>query len=620
MQFDDYQKFIYYSRYSRWLDEEGRREHWPETVNRYLDFFEERFPSQVSPLRSELFDVIHDFKVMPSMRALMTAGPALERCNVAGYNCSYLAINSLRKLDELFYILMCGTGVGFSVENRYVSKLPPVSGTMSKFPLEIRVGDSKAGWCSAFRELVFNLYQGQIPKWNTSDVRPAGSRLKTFGGRASGPGPLEELFEFTVRLISDASSRRLTSLEVHDLCCKIAEIVVVGGVRRSAMISLSDLNDREMAHCKSGSWWEQHPHRSLANNSAVYEGRPGMDVFLDEWQSLFKSKSGERGIFNRTSAQLKTGLDKVELGTNPCGEILLRPNQVCNLTEVVARADDSHGELLSKVGYATILGTLQATLTDFKYLTKAWKTTTEEERLLGVSVTGIYDKEDPIWWDSLKNHAWDTNSEWARSLGINTARGITCVKPSGTVSQLVNSASGMHPRFSQYYIRTVRADNKDPMTKFMVDKGVPSEPCLYNPGNTTVFSFPIKSPEGAVTRDNLSAMRHLIGWAYIADNWCDHNPSVTISIKDHEWLQVGDFVYQNFDSMCGVSFLPYDGGSYKQAPYQVIDKETYELLKSQMPVDINWKELEQYEDGTDRTAGSSTMACSGDVCEVVDLV
>lgn len=617
---DDYQAFIYYSRYSRWVDEEGRREHWPETINRYLDFFEQRFPEQVRPVRSELYDVIYNLQVMPSMRALMTAGPALERCNVAGYNCAYSQIKDLKKLDELFYILMCGTGVGYSVESEYVSKLPPVSGTMSVVPLTIRVGDSKAGWCSAFRALLFNLYQGQIPKWDTSDVRPAGARLKTFGGRASGPGPLEELFEFTVRLIRDASGRRLTTLEVHDLCCKIAEIVVVGGVRRSAMISLSDLNDREMAHCKSGNWWEQHPHRSLANNSAVYNGRPSADTFFEEWHSLFNSKSGERGIFNRASAKEKTGIDE-DFGVNPCGEILLRPDQFCNLTEAVIRSGDSQQELRSKVEYATILGTLQATLTDFKYLRKVWKDTTEKDRLLGVSLTGLYDTnfytyDYPDLWLS----SFLTNEEWAYKLGITPARDITCVKPSGTVSQLVNSSSGMHPRHSGHYIRTVRADNKDPITKFMADQGVPNEPCQYNPGNTTVFSFPIQSPRQAVIRENLSALGHLKDWLHIRTTWCDHNPSITVSIKDDEWFAVADFVYTNFDQMCGLSFLPYDGGSYKQAPYQEINASTYKEVASKMPVNIQWELLSQYEDGTDRTAGSSTMACSGDVCEVVDLV
>ena len=612
-----YQEFIFRSRYSRWLEAEGRREDWSETVNRYLDFMTGSY------LRSELFDVIYNLDVMPSMRAMWTAGPALERCNVAGYNCSYLQVNHLRAFDELMYILMCGTGVGYSVERQVISELPAVASSFSKSNETIVVGDSKAGWSRAYRDLITFLYNGVVPKWDLSGVRPAGSPLKTFGGRSSGPEPLEELFEFTTRVITGALGRKLTSIEVHDICCKVADIVVVGGVRRSAMISLSNLSDDRMRHAKTGDWGNTTPYRALANNSAVYTERPDMGTFIREWESLYESKSGERGIFNRDASRFqatrsgrRSNCDS--FGTNPCCEIILRPNQFCNLSEVVVREHDTRGSISDKVRLATVLGTYQARLTNFKYLRKAWKTVTEDEALLGVSLTGIYDNPDlvfnPQYLTHWKSVAIKENESLAKKIGINPSAAITCIKPSGTVSQLVDSASGCHPRYSDYYIRTVRGDNKDPLTSFLKEEGIPYEPAIGKEETTTVFSFYIKAPEGSVKRSDRTAVEHLKDWKFLQDYWCEHKPSCTINVKEDEWLDVGAWVYKNFDSISGVSFLPYDTGSYKQAPYQSITKEEYE--KNYKDLTLDWSKLDVYED---TTRGASTMACSGDVCELVDI-
>lgn len=610
-----YQSFIYKSRYSRWLG--NRREDWSETVNRYLDFMTGSY------LRSELFDVIYNLDVMPSMRAMWTAGPALERCNVAGYNCSYLQVNNLRAFDELMYILMCGTGVGYSVERQVINELPTVASSFDKSSQEIVVGDSKAGWARAYRKLISILYSGGIPRWNMAYVRPAGSPLKTFGGRSSGPEPLEELFDFTTRVITGAMGRKLTSIEVHDLCCKVADIVVVGGVRRSAMISLSNLSDDRMRHAKSGQWWEINPHRALANNSAVYTERPDMGTFIREWVALYESKSGERGIFNRDASRLQASRSgrRAECdtyGTNPCSEIILRPNQFCNLSEVVVREYDTRGSISDKVRLATVLGTYQARLTNFKYLRKTWKTVTEDEALLGVSLTGIYDNPDlvfnPQYLTHWKSVAIKENESLAKKIGIKPSAAITCIKPSGTVSQLVDSASGCHPRYSDYYIRTVRGDNKDPLTSFLKEEGIPHEPAIGKEETTTVFSFYVKAPEGSVKRSDRTAVEHLKDWKFLQDYWCEHKPSCTINVKEDEWLDVGAWVYKNFDSISGVSFLPYDTGSYKQAPYQSITKEEYE--KNYKDLTLDWSKLDVYED---TTRGASTMACSGDVCELVDI-
>lgn len=626
----DYQSFIHTSRYARWLPEDGRRENWVETVSRYIT------QVVVPKTRDEVFldeieEAILSLEVMPSMRAMMTSGPALERDNTCGYNCSYLPVDDPKSFDEAMFILLCGTGVGFSVERQYVNKLPEIPEKLYDSEDVIVVADSKEGWAKAYRKLLALLWAGEVPKWDVSKVRPAGAKLKTFGGRASGPAPLEDLFRFTIGKFKGAQGRKLSSIECHDLMCKIGEVVVVGGVRRSAMISLSNLSDDRMRHAKSGQWWENQGQRALANNSTCYTEKPDMETFLREWSSLVESKSGERGIFNRTASRkqaAKNGRrdETQEFGTNPCSEIILRPYQFCNLTEVVVRASDGLDQLERKVQLATILGTIQSTYTHFPYLRKKWKDNTEEERLLGVSLTGIMD--NPLLTSAnaglgetlehLRNVAIATNAEWADRLGIPRSAAITCVKPSGTVSQLVDSASGIHARHSPYYIRTVRGDSKDPLTQFMKDMGVPSEPCVMKPENTTVFSFPVKSPENAVTRNDMSAIEQLETWLTYQRKWCEHKPSVTVTVRDEEWMEVGAFVYKHFDEMSGVSFLPHSDHTYQQAPYQDVTKEEYEALLAQMPERIDWSRLSEYEK-EDQTKSSQTFACSGDVCEVVDL-
>jgi len=571
-----------------------------------------------------------NLEVMPSMRAMMTAGPALDRDNTAGYNCSYLPVDDPKSFDEAMYILLCGTGVGFSVERQYVSNLPEVPELFYSDTVVV-VKDSKEGWAKAFRQVLALLWAGEIPKWDVSRVRPAGARLKTFGGRASGPAPLVELFNFAITTFKNAQGRKLSSVECHDLMCFIGQIVVVGGVRRSAMISLSNLSDDRMRHAKSGQWWETASWRALANNSVSYTEKPDMETFMREWTALVESKSGERGIFNREASKKQAEKydrrdPNYDFGTNPCSEIILRPYQFCNLTECVVRATDTIDDLERKVRLATILGTIQSSYTKFPYLRKVWANNTEEERLLGVSLTGIMD--NPLMTSAnaglektlehLRNVAVATNAEWADRLGIPHSTAISCVKPSGTVSQLVDSASGIHARHSPYYVRTVRGDNKDPLTQFMKDKGVPNEPCVMKGDTTTVFSFPVKSPEGAVTRNDMTAIEQLETWLTYQRHWCEHKPSVTISVRDSEWMEVGAFVYKHFDEMSGVSFLPHSDHTYQQAPYQDCSKEEYEELLSTMPKNIDWSELSQYED-EDNTAGSQTMACSGDTCEIVDL-
>lgn len=578
-------------------------------------------------LYDDLYNAIYHFEITPSMRALMTAGPALERDNVAGYNCSYLPIDDMKSFDEAMYILLCGTGVGFSVERQYIAKLPEVPDKLFDSSTCIVVKDSKEGWAKAFRQLIALLYSGEIPKWDVSKVRPAGARLKTFGGRASGPGPLEDLFRFTIGKFKSASGRRLSSLECHDLLCYIGQVVVVGGVRRSAMISLSNLSDDRMRKAKMGSWWENEGQRALANNSIAYTEKPDVGAFLEEWTSLYQSKSGERGIFNRIASQnqaRKNGRRKsdVDFGTNPCSEIILRPYQFCNLTEVVVRAGDTADDLSRKVRLATILGTFQSTLTHFPYLRKIWSVNTEEERLLGVSLTGQLDNrafyEGKINESELKDLAVAVNYEFANIIGIPVSTAITCVKPSGTVSQLVDSASGLHARHSDFYIRSVRADNKDPLTTFLKESGIPNEPDVTKPDQTTVFYFPMKSPEGSLKRDDLTAIQQLEYWKRIQENWCEHKPSVTVTVREPEWPEVGGWVYKNFDIISGISFLPHSDHVYRQAPYQECTKEQYEELKAKMPKEIRWDDLSFYE-LEDATAGSGTLACGPDGCEVVDL-
>jgi ribonucleoside-triphosphate reductase len=625
----DYQSFIHKSRYARWLDTEGRRESWHETVLRYVSNICKANAIDTDT-KKELYDAIISLQVMPSMRAMMTAGPALERDNTAGYNCSYLPVDDPKSFDEAMFILLCGTGVGFSVERQFVSKLPEVP-TMFDSDTTIIVKDSKEGWAKAFRQVLALLWAGEVPKWDTSLVRPAGAKLKTFGGRASGPAPLIDLFNFCIATFKGAQNRRLSSLECHDIMCKVGEIVVSGGVRRSAMISLSNLSDDRMRHAKSGNWWEHAGHRALANNSVSYTEKPDMETFLREWTALVESKSGERGIFNRQASKKQAAKNdrrdtEWEFGTNPCSEIILRPYQFCNLSEVVVRATDDLKSLSNKVKLATIIGTIQSSLTKFPYLRKVWQNNTEEERLLGVSLTGIMD--NPLLTaknkglaqtlDHLRHVAINTNKEWAERLGVQRSTAITCVKPSGTVSQLVDSASGIHARHSSYYYRTVRGDNKDPITQFMKDQNIPSELCVMKPDTTTVFTFPISSPKNAVTRNDMSAIEQLEIWLTYQRHWCEHKPSVTITVLPDEWMEVGAFVWEYFDEMSGVSFLPHSDHTYQQAPYQECTKDEYKALLKDFPSKIDWEKLSSYEQ-EDNTVGMQTLACSGDVCEIVDL-
>jgi len=632
----DYQNFIALSRYARWKEDEQRRETWVETVDRYFDYMDDHLQKNhnytiTKALKEKLSTTIMSLGIMPSMRALMTSGVALDRCHVAGYNCSYIPVDSPRSFDECMYILMCGTGVGFSVERENVDKLPVVNEHFENSTTTIRVDDSRQGWAKALRELIAMLYVGQIPTWDVSQVRPAGARLKTFGGRASGPAPLEELFQFCIEKFTGAKGRRLFPIECHDIMCKIGEVVVVGGVRRSALISLSNLGDDQMRHAKSGQWWENEGQRALANNSVAFKGKPEMGTFMREWTSLYESKSGERGIFNRQAAKVKAlenGRRNADhyFGCNPCSEIILRPYQFCNLTEVVCRETDDIETLKNKVRLATILGTFQSTLTRFKYLRKVWKDNTEEERLLGVSLTGILDC--PVVapdnsnlksnLEMLRAVAVETNKKIAKDLDIPQSTAITCIKPSGTVSQLVDSASGIHARHSDYYIRTVRGDNKDPLTQFMKDVGIPAEPDVMKPDSTTVFSFPMKSPSGAVTRTEMTAIEQLDYWLLFQRHWCEHKPSVTISVKEHEWMRVGAWVYDNFDEVSGISFLPFSEHTYKQAPYQDINEKEYKSFMEKMPNHINWSLLKEYEK-EDTTIGSKELACTAGVCEMVDI-
>jgi len=624
----DYQTFIATSRYARWLPEQKRRETWPETVTRYMDNVVSRVLLASDDIKTELKSAILTLEVMPSMRMLMTAGAALDRDNTCAYNCSYIAVDDPKAFDETMMILLCGTGVGYSVEQRYVSKLPDVPDKLYTSDDVIVIHDSKEGWAKALRKLIALLYSGEVPGWDLSRVRPAGAKLKTFGGRASGPEPLNQLFMTCVEVFKKAEGRKLSSLECHDIMCKIADIVVSGGVRRSAMISLSDLEDDKMRYAKMGDFYTHFPQRALANNSAVYNQKPDMETFMREWLSLVESKSGERGIFARYAA--KKHIEKLgrrdpehEWGCNPCSEIILRPNQFCNLTEVVVRATDTEETLMRKVRIATILGTIQSTFTNFPYLRKVWKRNTEEERLLGVSLTGIMDAPitstpSPELLERLKAHTIEVNKEWAAKLGITVSTAITCCKPSGTVSQLVDAASGIHARHSPYYIRTVRADIKDPLTSFMIDAGIPNEPEKFHPNDTVVFSFPTKSPDGAVTRNDMTALDQLEMWKVYALNWSEHKPSVTISVRESEWMHVGAWVFENFDICTGISFLPHDDHVYVQAPYQDITKEEYTSLLSKMPVYIDWTKLSSYEQD-DNTSGSQTLACSSGVCEIVDL-
>jgi len=631
-----YQQFIATSRYSRWRDDLNRRENWEETVDRYFDFFNQRLSGNgklTEEMRSELAEcreAVLRLEVLPSMRALMTAGKALERDEVAGFNCSYVAVDHPHAFDEIMYVLTCGTGAGFSVESEDVNKLPDIPAELHPTDTVIVVSDSKIGWATAYRELISMLYAGKVPKWDVSKVRPAGARLKTFGGRASGPAPLVRLFDFTVKVFTGAAGRKLKPVECHDIVCKIAEIVVVGGVRRSALISLSDLGDNEMRHCKSGSWWENNVQRALANNSAVYNSKPDIGQFMEEWLSLYRSGSGERGIFNRYVAQryiseLPNRDSNYRFGANPCLEILLRSAQFCNLSSVQISPNDTADTLRKKVKIATILGTLQSSLTNFRYLRKIWKRNSEEERLLGVSFSGICDNEmmsDPYsnhlkeLLSKLREHAREVNKDWAAKIGINESTAITCVKPEGTTGQLADRASGIHPRYSQYYIRTIRADKKDPLAIMMKDAGFPVEDDITKPDSTYVFSFPMKSPEGSKMRDDMTAIDQLELWLTYKQHWADHTVSCTIYVREHEWISVAAWVYKNFDHISGLSFLPHSNHVYKQAPYTECTKEEYEAALSKMPVSIDWDALSLYEK-SDETTGAQELACSGNSCDLV---
>ena len=633
----EYQNYIAISRYARWLEKENRRETWQETVDRYVSYMADRYKQITKKEISKdeydrWFNAILMLDVMPSMRALMTAGPALDKDNIAGFNCSYVAIDNVRTFDEIMYVLMCGTGVGFSVERQYTSKLPIIEEEFHKTDTVIKVKDSKIGWAKSYRELIAMLYAGQIPEFDVSLVRKAGEKLKTFGGRASGPKPLVDLFNFTIETFKIAKGRKLNSLECHDIVCKIADVVVCGGVRRSALISLSNLSDLRMRDAKTGQWWDDNPQRSYANNSVAYTEMPDIGTFMKEWVSLYDSKSGERGIFNRVASQkmaTRSGRrdGDHEFGTNPCSEIVLRNKQTCNLSEVVVRPSDKIEDLKKKVEIATIFGTLQSTLTNFRYVTKKWKENTEEERLLGVSLTGIMDHKilsgeifnKQVLKDmliELKEHAIKVNKEWADKLGINQSTAITCVKPSGTVSQLVDSASGIHPRYSSYYLRTVRADKKDPLCDMMLEKGFYGEDDVMKPNDTKVFYFPMKAPQHSVMRDTMSALEQLEVWKVYQLNWCEHKPSITVYVKENEWLKVGAWVYENFEICSGVSFLPHSEHSYQQAPYQEVDEKTYKEWLAKTPKNINWMDLVNYET-EDTTTSSKELACTAGACEIV---
>jgi ribonucleoside-diphosphate reductase alpha chain len=631
-QMTPYNTFIAKSRYSRFLDDKNRREHWGETVARYFDFMEKHLATKqnykLTPeLRSELQEAVTSLDVVPSMRAVMTAGTALDRQNVAAFNCSYLPIDDAKAFDEAMYILLCGTGVGFSVEQKYVTQLPEVPDELFPSQTSIMVSDSKEGWAKSLRQLIALLYSGEIPKYDVSKVRPAGARLKTFGGRASGAQPLEDLFKFVISKFKTAAGRKLSSLECHDILCKIGEVVVVGGVRRSAMISLSDLTDDKMAHAKAGNWWDGQGQRALANNSATYEETPAIGQFMREWTSIYESHSGERGIFNREASQKQAAKNgrrdaTYEFGTNPCSEIILRPYQFCNLSSCIIRSTDTEADILNKVRLATILGTFQASLTNFPYLRKIWQKNTEEEALLGVSMTGILDnhllndpddKELPGLLEKLRDAAVATNAEFAAAIGINQSVAVTAIKPEGTVSQLCSTASGIHPQHSQYYIRRVRADNKDPLTQFMLKSGFIGEPCVMKPESTTVFSFPVAVAEGALLREDLTAVEHLRLWLIYQRHYCEHKPSVTISVLEKEWMEVGAWVYKHFDEVTGVSFLPMDGGTYRQAPYEECTEEDYKKLLAQQPTGIDWDNFQEYDDNVE---GAQMLSCTAGGCTI----
>ena len=614
-------EFIYKRTYSRWLEDEARREDWPETIERFVGFIISERPDIPDKTISKIRKYMTEFGVMPSMRFLWAAGPAAKADNTCIYNCSFAKINSVDAFAECLYVLMCGTGFGFSVEAEEVDKLPEIPEIKSGQGLpKILIEDSKNGWADSVKTLMGSLYEGQNVYFDYSAIRPEGARLLTMGGRASGPQPLVKLHDFIREIMHNAQGRKLTTIEAHDICNQIAEIVVVGGVRRSSQISLSDLDDQDMRHAKE---WPFPIKRAMANNSAVFREKPSAADFLVEWGALAKSGTGERGIFNLQAAQNKAPArryaPKIQ-GTNPCGEIMLRDMQFCNLSEVVVREDDDLDSLLDKVETATWLGVIQSSFTDFPYLRKEWKKNCDVEALLGVSLTGQMDNHPVLTSEALKalkSRVLRIARKASGILGTKMPAATTCVKPSGTVSQLVDSASGVHPRYSQYYIRRYRIAARDPLFKLMKEAGVPCSPENGQDAETAttwVLEFPVKSPEDCVTRKDVTALDQLKHYKNLQHNWCEHNASMTVYVRDDEWFEVGNWVYQNWDIINGVSFLPYDGGKYKLAPYEEIDVHTYERLIKEHPL-IDYTQLSHYE-LEDNTQGKSEFACVGDKCEI----
>ncbi|MEK7507562.1 MAG: ATP cone domain-containing protein [Patescibacteria group bacterium] len=626
-------EFIYYRTYSRWIPEEGRRETWIETVDRYMSFMKENLGNRLNDVEyAEVREAILRQEAMPSMRLLQFAGKAARSTNVAAFNCSYVAPSKIEDFAEIMYISMCGTGVGFSVEGQTVQGLPQIKKQTGKKLSTHVIADSKEGWCDSVTLGLKTWFEGKDIDFDFSQLRPAGARLKTMGGKSSGPEPLRSLLAFARKKILSRQGRRLSNIDVHDICCKIGEIVVSGGVRRSAMISLSDLDDPDMRSAKTGQFYFTESQRTMANNSAVYNEKPSSTQFLEEWISLAKSGTGERGIFNRGGLVyqmperrkkiLKQGISKI--GTNPCGEILLQPKEFCNLSEIVARAEDTEETLMKKMRIATILGTYQSTLTNFPYLSKEWKKNCEIERLLGVSITGQWDSaavRDENTLRKLRDYSIETNKEYASRFGINASASITCVKPSGNLSQTVDSSSGIHPRHAKYYIRRVRIAVTDALFQMMKDQKVPYFPEVgqsLSAANTFVIEFPVKSPDTAVTKDDLTALDQLEYWKKVKINYTEHNPSVTISVGNNEWIEVAHWLYKNWDMIGGLSFLPREDHSYLLAPYEEITKERYEELAAKLPP-IDFSQILLYEE-SDSTDVKKELACVGGVCEIEEAV
>ena len=622
-------EFIYYRTYSRWIDDEGRRETWVETVDRYINFMRENLGKRLSDKEySEVRQAILSHEAMPSMRLLQFAGKAARTTNVCAYNCSFIAPTKLEDFAEIMYISMCGTGAGFSVESQYIQQLPVIKRQSGKLRHVHVIDDSKEGWCDALTLGLKTWYAGEDVQFDYSRLRPAGARLKTMGGKSSGPDPLRELLTFARATVLKRQGRRLTNLDAHDIICKIGEIVVAGGVRRSALISLSDLDDVEMRDAKKGQFYITEPQRSLANNSAVYNEKPGAEEFMREWLALMESHSGERGIFNRgglreTFPERRTKMleERIDtIGTNPCGEILLQPKQFCNLSEIVARAEDTPGSLMRKMKIATLLGTYQSTLTNFPYLSREWKEHCEEERLLGVSITGQWDSpavRKPEMLKKLRDAAVVYNREYAKRFTVSPSTCITCTKPSGTLSQMVDCASGMHPRHAPYYIRRVRIASTDALFQMLRDQGVPYHPEVgqnMETATTFVIDFPVKAPDAAIFRDQVPALELLEYWKDVKENYTEHNPSVTISVGDDEWLKTGNWVYENWKIVGGLSFLPRSNHVYKLAPYEEIDEKAYhELLERFAHVDFSKIVTYEREDGTEN---KRELACASGTCEV----